>query len=100
MSTRRSPWLRLVTVLVYAFLYAPIVVLILFSFNASRANVTFPRSRRMNASRVSMRPMRWGLSPTFSIVTSLSGTIAAATAANAAEEGSPGTTICWARSSG
>ena len=27
--------------LVYVFLYAPIVVLILFSFNASRANVTF-----------------------------------------------------------
>ena len=41
MSTRRSPWLRLVTVLVYAFLYAPIVVLIVFAFNSSRINVTF-----------------------------------------------------------
>jgi spermidine/putrescine transport system permease protein len=41
MSTRRSPWLRLVTALVYAFLYAPIVVLIVFAFNSSRINVTF-----------------------------------------------------------
>lgn len=41
MSTRRSPWLILTSVLVYAFLYLPIIVLISFSFNASRTNVTF-----------------------------------------------------------
>ncbi|MBI3169179.1 MAG: ABC transporter permease [Chloroflexi bacterium] len=38
---RRSPWVIAATVLVYFFLYAPIVVLILYSFNASRANVKF-----------------------------------------------------------
>lgn len=38
---RRSPFVILATVLVYFFLYAPIVVLILYSFNASRANVKF-----------------------------------------------------------
>lgn len=38
---RRSPFIRIAAVLVYFFLYAPIVVLILFAFNASRANVTF-----------------------------------------------------------
>jgi len=41
MSTRRSPWLTFVSIGVYIFLYAPILVLILFSFNASRTNVTF-----------------------------------------------------------
>ena len=41
MSNRRSPWLRLFTLLVYGFLYAPIVVLIVFAFNSSRTNVTF-----------------------------------------------------------
>lgn len=41
MSNRRSPWLRLFSYLVYAFLYFPIVVLIIFSFNSSRTNVTF-----------------------------------------------------------
>jgi spermidine/putrescine transport system permease protein len=38
---RRSPFIRLAAMLVYIFLYAPIVVLMLYSFNASRANVTF-----------------------------------------------------------
>ncbi|MFM8425628.1 MAG: ABC transporter permease [Chloroflexota bacterium] len=38
---RRSPWVIGATAFVYFFLYAPIVVLILYSFNASRANVKF-----------------------------------------------------------
>jgi len=38
---RRHPFIFSSAVLVYIFLYAPIIVLILFSFNASRANVTF-----------------------------------------------------------
>src|SRR3989304_1830408 len=38
---RRSPFVIVATILVYFFLYAPIVGLILYSFNASRANVTF-----------------------------------------------------------
>lgn len=38
---RRSPWLTLSALAVYFFLYAPIVVLILYSFNASRTNVVF-----------------------------------------------------------
>jgi len=38
---RRAPLVILATVLVYFFLYAPIVGLVLYSFNASRANVTF-----------------------------------------------------------
>jgi len=38
---KRSPWLILAAVLVYVFLYAPIVGLILYSFNSSRANVKF-----------------------------------------------------------
>ena len=38
---RRSPFVLVATVLVYIFLYAPILVLMLFSFNASRVNVTF-----------------------------------------------------------
>ena len=41
MSSRRSPFLKLFTFLVYIFLYAPIVVLIIFSFNSSRQNVVF-----------------------------------------------------------
>lgn len=41
MSKRRSPWLRLAAGLVYFFLYAPIVVLIVFAFNSSRTNVVF-----------------------------------------------------------
>lgn len=38
---RRSPFIRLTSVLVYAFLYAPILVLIIFAFNSSRTNVNF-----------------------------------------------------------
>jgi spermidine/putrescine transport system permease protein len=38
---RRHPFIRVATVLVYIFLYAPIVVLVLYSFNASRTNVLF-----------------------------------------------------------
>jgi len=41
MSRRRSPWLVLAAGLVYAFLYAPILVLILYAFNSSRTNVVF-----------------------------------------------------------
>ncbi|MEP6894201.1 MAG: ABC transporter permease [Chloroflexota bacterium] len=38
---RRSPFVLISAGLVYFFLYAPIVVLVLYSFNASRANVSF-----------------------------------------------------------
>ena len=38
---RRSPLIKAAAFLVYSFLYAPIIVLVLFSFNASRANITF-----------------------------------------------------------
>jgi spermidine/putrescine transport system permease protein len=38
---RRSPFILLATILVYIFLYVPIIGLILYSFNSSRANVTF-----------------------------------------------------------
>ncbi|HLO28092.1 MAG TPA: ABC transporter permease [Anaerolineales bacterium] len=38
---RRSPLVLVATILVYFFLYAPIVVLVLYSFNSSKANVTF-----------------------------------------------------------
>jgi len=38
---RRNPFVLIATGLTYFFLYAPIVVLILYSFNASRANVSF-----------------------------------------------------------
>lgn len=41
MSNKRSPWVTLAAVLVYFFLYAPIVVLIIFAFNSSRTNVVF-----------------------------------------------------------
>lgn len=40
-TQRRSPWLTLTTILVYLFLYLPIVVLIVFSFNSSRTNIVF-----------------------------------------------------------
>ncbi len=43
MGQRRSPWLTIVSLLVYLFLYAPIVVLVVFAFNASRTNVVFTR---------------------------------------------------------
>lgn len=38
---RRHPIIQIATGAVYFFLYAPILVLILYSFNASRTNVTF-----------------------------------------------------------
>jgi spermidine/putrescine transport system permease protein len=38
---RRHPVIRIAALLVYIFLYAPIIVLILYSFNSSRTNVTF-----------------------------------------------------------
>ncbi|MEJ5223447.1 MAG: ABC transporter permease [Anaerolineales bacterium] len=38
---RRSPFINIATVLVYFFLYAPIIVLMLYAFNASRTNVLF-----------------------------------------------------------
>lgn len=38
---RRSPFVIAAAILVYTFLYAPIIGLILYSFNASRVNVTF-----------------------------------------------------------
>jgi spermidine/putrescine transport system permease protein len=38
---RRNPLIRVAAMLVYAFLYAPIIVLVLYSFNASRTNVLF-----------------------------------------------------------
>jgi len=41
MMKRRSPWLTLMVVLVYTFLYIPIIVLVVYSFNASRANIRF-----------------------------------------------------------
>ncbi len=41
MSNRRSPWLTLTAILGYAFLYLPIVTLIIFAFNSSRQNVVF-----------------------------------------------------------
>ncbi|MBL8056793.1 MAG: ABC transporter permease [Anaerolineales bacterium] len=41
MTKRRSPWLRLTALLIYGFLYAPILVLIIFAFNASRTNIIF-----------------------------------------------------------
>ena len=41
-SEKRSPWyLRLHTLCVYLFLYAPIIVLVLFSFNTDRRNTTW-----------------------------------------------------------
>ncbi len=39
--TKSGRWLQLATVLVYAYLYAPIAVLVVFSFNASRLNATW-----------------------------------------------------------
>ena len=40
-TTRRNPLVTITTILVYFFLYAPIVVLIVYSFNASRTNIKF-----------------------------------------------------------
>jgi len=39
--TKRAPWLVVTTILIYFFLYAPMVVLIVFSFNSSRTNIVF-----------------------------------------------------------
>jgi spermidine/putrescine transport system permease protein len=52
---RRSPFIVAATILAYAFLYAPIVVLILFSFNASRTNVVFEGFIPRFGDRVAMR---------------------------------------------
>jgi spermidine/putrescine transport system permease protein len=41
MSNRRSLWLRLSAGAIYFFLYAPIIVLIVFAFNSSRTNIVF-----------------------------------------------------------
>src|SRR5687767_13060668 len=41
MSSKRSPWVTLAAWLVYGFLYAPIVVLVVYSFNSSETNVRF-----------------------------------------------------------
>lgn len=38
---KRSPFIKVATVLVYFFLYAPIIGLIVFAFNSSRTNVFF-----------------------------------------------------------
>ena len=38
---RRHPFIRIAAFLVYFFLYAPILILVLYSFNASRTNVLF-----------------------------------------------------------
>src|SRR5215831_12617994 len=38
---RRSPFVLIATILVYFFLYAPIIVLVLYSFNASKTNIVF-----------------------------------------------------------
>jgi spermidine/putrescine transport system permease protein len=51
---RRSPFVIAASVLVYFFLYAPIVVLILYSFNASRANVKFEGFVTSYSDRVKM----------------------------------------------
>lgn len=40
-SSKRSPWLTLAAMGVYFFLYAPIVVLVVFAFNSSRTNIVF-----------------------------------------------------------
>jgi spermidine/putrescine transport system permease protein len=51
---RRSPLIILATILVYLFLYAPIAGLILYSFNASRANIKFEGFIPAFSDRVSM----------------------------------------------
>ena len=38
---RRSLFIKICAILVYAFLYAPIIVLVVFAFNSSRTNVLF-----------------------------------------------------------
>jgi spermidine/putrescine transport system permease protein len=41
MSNKRSPWVTLTALFVYVFLYAPVIVLIVFAFNSSRTNIVF-----------------------------------------------------------
>lgn len=41
MSNKRSPWVMLTALFVYVFLYAPVIVLIVFAFNSSRTNIVF-----------------------------------------------------------
>lgn len=38
---RRSPFVKIMTVLVYTFLYVPIIVLMVYSFNSSKTNINF-----------------------------------------------------------
>lgn len=52
---RRSPFVLTATGLVYFFLYAPIIMLVLYSFNASRANVTFEGFIPKFSNRVEMQ---------------------------------------------
>src|SRR6266498_2253523 len=52
---KRHPFIQIAALLVYVFLYAPIVVLILYSFNASRANVTFAGFISQTSERVQMQ---------------------------------------------
>jgi spermidine/putrescine transport system permease protein len=52
---KRHPVIIIATILVYGFLYLPIVVLILYSFNASRANVTFEGFIPSFSERVQMK---------------------------------------------
>lgn len=51
---KRSPFVITAAILVYVFLYAPIVGLVLYSFNASRANVTFEGFITQTSERVVM----------------------------------------------
>lgn len=51
---KRSPFVLTAAILVYVFLYAPIVGLVLYSFNASRANVTFEGFITQTSERVVM----------------------------------------------
>ncbi len=51
---RRSPVVVISSSLVYFFLYAPIVVLVLYSFNASRANIKFAGFITSFSSRIHM----------------------------------------------
>ncbi len=59
---RRHSFIRVATVLVYFFLYAPILVLVLYSFNASRTNILFEGfipsfgALKMNGSTVVQSP--------------------------------------------
>jgi len=41
MKKRPFPWLTLMVVLAYTFLYIPILVLVVYAFNSSRANIRF-----------------------------------------------------------